>query len=228
MTLTEFLPPIGGITALIGGGGKSTLLERLGRAYRVYGRVILCTTTKFYPPQGIKTLLVSDEAEIAAALADEGLLCLATRSVEGKFGPPALPVSRLTELADFVIVEADGAKRLPLKAHAPHEPVIPERTARTVCVLGADGFGRPISEVCHRPERYAALCGACPEDLVTPERAAAVLRAERYGDVFLVNKAESPERMAAARKLAKLLDAPVWAGSLWNDGFLRLQGEEAR
>ena len=206
MTLTEFLPPIGGITALIGGGGKSTLLERLGRAYRVYGRVILCTTTKFYPPQGIKTLLVSDEAEIAAALADEGLLCLATRSVEGKFGPPALP----------------------LKAHAPHEPVIPERTARTVCVLGADGFGRPISEVCHRPERYAALCGACPEDLVTPERAAAVLRAERYGDVFLVNKAESPERMAAARKLAKLLDAPVWAGSLWNDGFLRLQGEEAR
>ena len=149
---------------------------------------------------------------------------MAAESVEGKLTAPALPFEALSALADFVLVEADGAKRLPLKAHAPHEPVIPACARQTVYVLGVDGFGRPIRQVCHRPERYAALCGAAQDDPVTPALAAAVLRAEGYGSgLVYLNKVESAEDWRNAEAFAALLPAAVAAGSLWKGTYRTLR-----
>ncbi|MBQ1619478.1 MAG: putative selenium-dependent hydroxylase accessory protein YqeC, partial [Oscillospiraceae bacterium] len=108
----------------------------------------------------------------------------------------------------------DGAHRLPLKAHAAHEPVIPDGTQRSVLVLGADGFGKPIRETCHRPELYASLAGVSPDEIVTPQLAARVIRAEGWGDRVLVNKVESQETYLAAQELSRELTLPVVAGSL--------------
>ena len=77
----------------------------------------------------------------------------------GETGRAAGGVSDLVCLADYVLVEADGAKRLPLKAHAEHEPVIPACAGRTVCMVGVDGLGAPVSQTCHRPQRFAQLAG---------------------------------------------------------------------
>ena len=38
-----------GVTAVIGGGGKTALLRRLGEELSQRGSVLLCTTTKVYP-----------------------------------------------------------------------------------------------------------------------------------------------------------------------------------
>ena len=123
-------------------------------------------------------------------------------------------MARLAALVDYVLVEADGSAGLPLKAHAPHEPVIPAESGRVLLVLGASGFGRPIREAAHRPERYAQLAGRDPETIVTPEIAAQVSRAEGLGDLVLVNQVETPEAWENARKLAENLPLPVYAGSL--------------
>ena len=160
-------------------------------------------------------LLEGGKDAVAAALSENGVVCVAGRSPEGKLSAPALSFGALSALADFVLVEADGSKRLPLKAHAPHEPVIPACAGQTVCVVGADGFGRPIAEVCHRPERYAAICGAALEDIVTPALAAKVLLAEGYGGGWVyVNKVETPRDRANAAALAAALPGTVVAGSL--------------
>ena len=42
-----------GITALIGGGGKTTLMYHLARELRARGTVAVTTTTKIWPPTGI-------------------------------------------------------------------------------------------------------------------------------------------------------------------------------
>ena len=42
-----------GITALIGGGGKTTLMYHLARELRQYGTVAVTTTTRIWPPTGI-------------------------------------------------------------------------------------------------------------------------------------------------------------------------------
>lgn len=204
-----------GVTAVIGGGGKTTLLRTLGEELARSGaRVILATTTKFRPFPGIETV-PGGEREITEALGRAPLVCAAAPWGEsGKLAESPVPMARLAALADYVLVEADGSAGLPLKAHAPHEPVIPAESVRVLLVLGASGFGRPIREAAHRPERYAALAGRNPETIVTPEVAARVIRAEGLGDLVLVNQAETPEAWENARKLAENLPLPVYAGSL--------------
>ena len=216
MDISALLEVERGVTALIGGGGKTTLMHTLAEELRRRGTVIVTTSTHIQRPEQYPVLTAADAATVAAALAEHGAVCVAGETAEGKLCAPALSFETLAALADFVLVEADGAKRLPMKAHAPHEPVIPANTRRTIYVVGADGFGRPIRQVCHRPERYAALCGAAEDDIVTPAQEARVLHAEGYasGWVF-INKVETPEDWRNAEALAALLPGKVVAGSLW-------------
>ncbi len=220
--LTELLDVRRGVTALMGGGGKTTLMYRLARLLRDRGTVIVSTSTKIRPPEDHPLLTAPDPERIRQALAARGVICVGSFSTEGKLSAPALSFETLETLADYVLVEADGSRGLPLKAHADHEPVIPECAAQTILVVGADGFGRPIETVCHRPELWCRRCGAAPTDAVTPELAARVLLTEGWGDRVFVNKVETPERLRAAQTLAKLLPLPVTAGSLWREEYLCL------
>ncbi len=220
MDISALLNVEKGVTALIGGGGKTTLMYTLAEELRRRGTVLVTTSTHIQRPEQYPVLTAADDTVVAAALAAHGVVCVADESPEGKLCAPALSFERLAALADFVLVEADGSRRLPLKAHAPHEPVIPPNARQTIYVVGADGFGHPIRKICHRPERYAALCGATEDDIVTPAREAAVLHAEGYdtGWVF-INKVETPEDWRSAEALAALLPGKAVAGSLWEKRY---------
>ena len=52
---------------------------------------------------------------------------------DGKFGPPEQSWAELCTLADYVLVEADGSRGLPLKAHLSHEPVLPQEAGSSPC-----------------------------------------------------------------------------------------------
>lgn len=215
MDISALLGVEKGVTALIGGGGKTTLMYTLAEELHRRGTVIVTTSTHIQRPAQYPVLTAADAATVAAALAEHGAVCVAGETAEGKLCAPPLSFDALAALADFVLVEADGAKRLPLKAHAPHEPVIPANTRRIIYVVGADGFGRPIRQVCHRPERYAALCGAAEDDIVTPALEAKVLHAEGYDTGWVyINKVETPKDWRNAEALAALLPGKVVAGSL--------------
>ena len=59
MLLSERLGIRPGVTAVIGGGGKTTLLRTLGTELAADGaRVLLCTTTKIFPFDGLPKLPV--------------------------------------------------------------------------------------------------------------------------------------------------------------------------
>lgn len=221
MQLYERLGVPCGVTAVIGSGGKTTLLCTLSR--ELPGTVILTTTTHILPFEGVPLLTAPTEDEVRAALARSRVLCLGTPAPEGKLTAPSLPFSLLEQLADYVLVEADGSRRLPLKAHAPHEPVIPANAQRVVLVVGADGFGKPIRAVCHRSELYAARCGASEETDVTPELEAALILAEGLGDRVYINKVETAEDYDRAAALANRLTCPVTAGSLHKGVYLCLR-----
>lgn len=204
-----------GITAVIGSGGKTTLLRRLGEELREQGTVLLCTTTKIFPYPDLPCLYSPTEEALAAALRKDRLVCAGTLiEGTGKLSALEIPMGRLLTLADYVLAEADGSAQLPLKAHAPHEPVIPGESSQTICVVGASGLGRSIREVAHRPALYAALAGVPEDTPVTPELAARVLRAEGGYDRVFINQAESEAARGAAAALAGLLSCPVCFGSL--------------
>lgn len=191
-----------GVTAVIGSGGKTTLLRRL--CEELPGRVILCTSTRIYPFEGLPLL-----TEPVSVLPAEKV-CMGRPAEAGKLSAPAQPFEELAQLAEYVLVEADGSRGLPLKAHLPYEPVIPACAGQTVQVLGLSGLGRPIREAAHRPECYAQLCGADLETPVTAEMAAAVLNKEHLCDRVLLNQADA----ADGRLLASLLNYPVVIAAL--------------
>lgn len=185
-----------GVTALIGGGGKTTLLYTLTEELRKKGTVLLCTSTHIMRPTQYEVLERAGEAEISAALAAHGAVCVGEPSAEGKLGPPSLPFDALARLADYVLVEADGSRRLPLKAHAPHEPVIPKEAGCALCVVGARGFDRPIREAVHRPEQFCTLTGARLDEPASPALAARALAAEGFTQTIVLTGATEKQRSA--------------------------------
>lgn len=229
MNLHEALEIRPGVTSVIGSGGKSTLLARLAAELVEGGATVaLATTTHFMPFPGVTCVAGGSAEEVRLALAAHGVTCVAAPAggaagAAGKLGPAALAPVELARLADYVLVEADGSKRLPLKAHATWEPVVPEGSTQSVLVVGASGFGRPVREAVHRPERFCELAGCLPEDEATPEAVAAVIRAEGLAGRVAVNQCEGEVALACARRLEALLDVPVTAGSL-REGHLERLG----
>ncbi len=168
------------LVAIVGAGGKSTVLFTLGRELAADSRkVILTTTTKMAQDQVTEPACWSvDPGDADRALTPGEPLFVATGKVPGKVtGPTAEEVDRLyaETAADFVIVEADGARSMSIKAPADHEPVIPIRSTLVVIVVGIDAIGRPLREVAHRPERIEAITGQSADAVVTVADVAAIL-----------------------------------------------------
>lgn len=220
MKLEQALEIRRGTTAIIGGGGKTSLLRILGEELVEQGHtVLLCTTTKMYPFHGLENLESPSIEELKNALTVHRLVAAGTPLFgTGKLSALKLPVKALTDLADYVLVEADGSAGRPVKAHAPYEPVIPPEAGQIICVVGASGFGLPIARSAHRPELYARLAGVTPDTPVTPELEAAVLEAENLHSRVYINQADMPQRLSDAKKLKDLLHCPVTVGALQKQG----------
>lgn len=214
MELAQMLDIRRGVTAIIGSGGKTTLMYALARELSRAARVIVCTTTHIFPPEHMPCLLSPTAEQVAQTLQHAPVVCVGARSESGKLIAPELSFSVLCGLCDYVLVEADGSRRLPIKAHAPYEPVVPEEANQTICVLGLSGLMKPIRESVHRPERYAADLGVDLDAVVTPELAAAHLRLEALHTRVFLNQADTPEDRALGRRLADALSCPVCMGAL--------------
>lgn len=192
-----------GVTAVIGSGGKTSLLRRL--AAELPGTVLLCTTTHIRPFANVPLLTDAAETAVRQALQTHHRLCLGTFDTDGKLTAPTLPIESLSRLADYVLVEADGAKGRPLKAHAPYEPVIPPESRQVICVVGASGFGQPIETAVHRPEYFQALTGAGGSDLAEPELVAHALLAENLCDTVFLNQTDSVSEPCTVKRFAAAL-----------------------
>lgn len=208
-----------GLTAIIGSGGKTSLMYTLAEELRPLGTVLVTTTTHILPPE--QYTVVNDAAALAAALPHEGVVCAGTMTPEGKLAAPSF--DGWEQSADFVLVEADGSRRLPAKAHESWEPVLPSARKRTVCVLGASCFGQPISAAAHRPARYAALAGVPESALITPAIAAKVLAAEGGFDALYVNQIDEDLPPETVQPFAEILDCPIIAGSLKKKRWRRVK-----
>lgn len=162
------------VTAIIGGGGKSSLMAVLGEEYRLRRQTAVMTTTTHIRPPKENGYMGDNAAVLSDLLATHRLMTVGTMGEEGKFGPSPL-LEQLPRLADHVIIEADGTKGLPLKAPNEREPVIPAFADSVVAVAGLSALGRPLGKVCHRPELALLRFGFPPERIVTPELMAELL-----------------------------------------------------
>lgn len=164
------------LVTIVGGGGKTTTLLALGE--QLSGTRVLTTTTKMGRDRtgGFPVLWGPSDDDVRSALDGEGAV-MAWKADGGHkaIGVDPRRCDHWFDIADHVIVEADGASRHPFKAPRPFEPVVPSRTTTLLACIGSEALGRVIADQCHRPLRVAAVAKCRPYERLTPERAARVL-----------------------------------------------------
>jgi molybdenum cofactor cytidylyltransferase len=165
--------------ALVGGGGKSTLLHAIGS--QVNGSVVLTCTTKMGTDQnlGRPVLVAPTDDELVEAAAHQPVMVWSGVDGQKAIGVDPAKCDGWFGQVDHVIIEADGSRRRPFKAPAEYEPIVPATATLVISVIGADALGRVIADQCHRPLRVAALVGCRPDVRLEPWMAATVMLHER-------------------------------------------------
>ena len=177
------------VIALVGAGGKTSLMYALAREILARNETVISTTSvKIAPPisnQSPKLLLLEDDPdlkELPEQLARFRHVTVGRAIIppHGKLdGIPELTIGRCLDAADKVIVEADGAARLPIKAPEDWEPVIPSFANLVIPVVGLDCVGKPASEDrVFRIGRFLALTGLRRGEIISPESVAKLLSSE--------------------------------------------------
>jgi probable selenium-dependent hydroxylase accessory protein YqeC len=227
----------GDLVAVVGAGGKTTLVYRLAAEARSAGMRVLVTTTTHMgtlPEETTGPVFLEADGDSGAAL-DEALrregraTLLGRRLREDKLeglSPERVDALASSSRADLVLVEADGARGRSLKVPAPHEPVVPARTTLLLVVAALDVLGAPLDEArVHRLERVLEVTGRRAGDVADEDVVAACLRHPAgYPSrvppgarlAAFLNKAEDAAALAAAARLADRLLPPyhfVAAGS---------------
>ena len=174
-----FLSQRGHIVSLVGGGGKTTLLYQMSaHCARKGWRVLASTTTHIRCPQDGHW---APDAYRRDALWAAGTYAVAGKpAAQNKLTQPAC-LEEWMQAAEAVFLEADGAKGLPCKAPAAHEPVLLPQSDILLAVAGLSALGRPLEQVCFRAPLAAALLGVAPDARLTPALLAQLLASPTGG-----------------------------------------------
>lgn len=159
----------GDTVAIVGAGGKTSLMFALAKV--ADKPVCLTTTTKLMREEGqgiVEQILFTDFATDPGKSFRQAEISLVTNSLtEGNQkwqGLSLLPAYELFSVCKqekvTCLIEADGARHLPLKAPAEWEPVIPELVDQVIIVVGLSAIGKPLDpETVFRPEIFSQLTG---------------------------------------------------------------------
>lgn len=222
------------IISFVGGGGKTSLIYELGAELSRAGKkVIVTTTTRMFMPEN-NVVLTGKKEDISRLLNSENVISVGMIDYEDnvKVKPNELKektssdnmeidkkkimglskemAETLIDLADFVLVEADGSRRLPLKMPADHEPVIFEGSNMVVGVCGVDAIGKKIMDTCHRPNLVSDFLEAGEEHIINERDIAKILFSDKgqrknvnCDYKVIVNKVDNEERLEIGKNIFK-------------------------
>ncbi len=210
MKLYELLNIKKGITTIIGSGGKSTLIYTLAHQLSELGTVLVTTTTHILDDNTYTTVRTNSTDDIKTAFETSLVVCVGTVAQDNKLSCPTLSFDVLSTLADFVLVEADGSRRLPLKVHADYEPVIPRGSNNIILVLGIDAVGKKVQDSIHRYE-FAKLAS---DSVVDVDTIADIINTEALSDMVVINKCDEESDISSALQLSQKLNAKCILTSL--------------
>lgn len=155
--------------ALVGSGGKTSILR--GISQEAKGPILVTTSTHMgYWQLEFAThhIMVTDHEDIVEddiANLDGSILFTGQIShdgrVEGLCGDSLRRVFEIAESLNYpLIIEADGSRQKPIKAHADHEPLIPNFINYVVVCVGMSAIGNPLGqEWVHRPLIFSDVTG---------------------------------------------------------------------
>jgi probable selenium-dependent hydroxylase accessory protein YqeC len=180
----------GDLVSIVGAGGKTSLMYRLGRDLsRIGVTTVLTTTTRImYPgPNQVCRVILGEETDstirrVSSSLHQNALVLAARRRDDSKIiGYSTGFVERLHSGGGqwTLVAECDGAMGKSLKVPRNGEPPLAGTTGVYVVVLGADCLGKRISsERIFNPERVASVAGVNGDSVVDEDVVASTVVSE--------------------------------------------------
>lgn len=215
------------LLALVGAGGKTSVMFALSKGLKGSSRKVLTSTTTkvWYPePEEAESVRLSDvdsswREGVRADLEAGRSVFLGSRTLEsGKVQgvhPSVLDTLYRERAMDYLLVEADGSAGRPVKAHSAKEPVIPESTTTVVAVMGVEVLGRPFTpDLVFRADAFEEITGIAPGRIITSRPLSRLFvlpeglfrsAPGRARKVVLLNKTDLPHDREQVRELARLV-----------------------
>ncbi len=178
------------VVSLVGAGGKTSTMFGLAAELSEQGAVVFATTTTRIALQELAlaphTVELGSELLLPSSLEEEltrqrTLFFYSTLDADsGKVRgvSPEWVDNYLSSLPfwDYLIIEADGSRQLPMKAPLVHEPNLPATTTLLVPIVGMSALGQPLDEEhIYGADKIVQMMGYPPGSPVTPQLMAAVL-----------------------------------------------------
>jgi len=153
--------------AFVGAGGKTSLIEYLaGEMVKRNKKTAITTTTKIYARKPYVLLTLNRDTNDAA----DNPIRIGTAIQDGKLtSVTSDDIQELGKIFDTVLIEADGAKRKPLKYPAPHEPVIPPVSGMVFVLAGLDSLFEKMKETVFRWDMLKNVKELTGHETVSPE-----------------------------------------------------------
>ena len=136
------------VIAVCGSGGKTTLCKDLAAKYANENKkVCITTTTNMWFDDDVKNNFCRGD------FCEPGRVYYAGN--EDKKKSKLTPLNpddykKLCDVFDYVIIEADGSRAMPMKIPNGGEPIIPSNVNEIIIVVGMESVGRKIGYICHR------------------------------------------------------------------------------
>lgn len=205
------------IISFVGGGGKTTSIYTLADELSCLGKKVIVTTTTHMRMPKDYINFNGDINEIKERFEFNNLVTVGIKDKNDKISSVGKEIAEnLIELCDCLIIEADGAKMLPIKAPASHEPVILKNTTMIVGVAGIDSLFKSIKETCHRPEIVSKVLNENEEHQISTIDIAKLLSSKDGQQKFIdkcynaqyraiINKVDNEKLLLLAKEICGLL-----------------------
>lgn len=235
----------GSIISIIGAGGKTTLMYLLAKEFKYENKVLITTTTKIYKP-------TSEEVDFLTVGNGEfnsiKFSCLKGIYGYGSFinednkliGIKVELLEKEFTYFDYIIIEADGSKRKSIKGWKDNEPIICNKTSKTIGVISIDILGKEVNENnVHRVNEFNILTKAKVGDIITEEHIVNIIfnkdglfKNAKGENILFINKIDSYkdynestillELIKEGNKKSNIIDKIIY-GSLKNRDFKILE-----
>lgn len=200
--------------AAVGAGGKTTVLKMLAAEYQRSGRKPVVTTTTHMLKEDLKYFLVNPSyAQIVSVLQQEGCVFAGNDAKQGRIQMLSRDVwEAVLDMPNPVLVEADGARMLPAKFPAAHEPALPPQTTCVLSVYGMHAVGQAIQDVCFRPGQMAGFLGKYTTDILRPKDIVRLAQSpcagkkgvgDRMQYIVVLSQVDSPQHYETALEICR-------------------------
>lgn len=178
------------VIAVCGSGGKTTLCKELAAKYANENKkVCITTSTNMWFDNDVRenffdiSLGVGDNILSSHVGADtirpncRGEHCEPGKvyyagnedKKKGKLIPlNADDYKKLCGIFDYVIIETDGSRAMPMKIPNAGEPIIPDNVNEIIVVVGMEAIGRRIGYICHRFDEFYGKDKFLSDNNITP------------------------------------------------------------